>query len=106
MNEAMLRASLSLAVPMWADRLRSVPFRDLLARAPEIGQHIASKGDCILFKSKKGETAEAFNQLAEGLAILSFVPSGVTFMGDHYKNEHPGQEDPSLTDFLNMMNGR
>lgn len=86
----LLRITLSAAVPLWVLRLRERPFAELLRRAPELGQVVAEKGDVVQFKGKKkGETAAAFNALAEGLAILSFMPGGVTFMEEHYENEHP-----------------
>lgn len=86
----LMRSTLQLAVPLWAMRLRPVPFDRLVERAPTLAQVVAEKGDVAQFRgSKKGETAAAFNAIAEGLAILSFLPGGVRFMGDHYQNEHP-----------------
>lgn len=91
-DEALLNATLSAAVPLRALELRRIPFERLMSRAPELGQIIAEKGDIIQFKSKKkGETAAAFNALAEALAILSFMPGGVTFFGQHFENVHPEQ---------------
>jgi hypothetical protein len=89
---SLLGMSLQMAVPLWAFELRARPADLLLARASgELADIVASKGDVIQFKVK-GETAKAFNALAEGLAILSFCPGGVTFMGDHYEHSHPGFE--------------
>lgn len=94
-DENLLRTSLNLAVPMWVFRLSEVPLDDLVRRAPDLGQFIGEKGDIMQFKSKKkGESANAFNKLAEGIAILSFMPGGVTFLGDHYENTHPDREAP------------
>jgi hypothetical protein len=71
---------------MWIDRLRGYPESLRLERAQECGQVVAEKGDIIQFRSKKkGETAEAFNRLAEGIAALAFAPGGVTFLGDHWE---------------------
>jgi hypothetical protein len=57
---------------------------------------IAQHGDALLYKEgttrdkKTGETrnigtAEMVNKLVEGLAILSFCPGGVTFLGLHFE---------------------
>lgn len=90
-----LKATLELAVPLWADKLMRQPLDAVLRRASICGQVIAEKGDVIQFKSSKpGETANAFNHLAEGLAILSFAPGGVKFMGIHFENTHPGTTRP------------
>lgn len=101
-TEELLRITLAVAVPLWVDRLRKQSLQSLIARAPEVAQVIAEHGDVVQFRSKKkGETANAFNRLAEGIAILSFVPGGVKFLGDHYENEHPdldaGRIEPNAT---------
>ena len=46
---------------------------------------LASQGDLLMFPgTKAGQTAAVFHALARGLALLSFVPGGVTFLGDHW----------------------
>jgi hypothetical protein len=90
-----LSMAISGAVFMWAHKLRSTPLDTLLKRAPELSQIVAEKGDVLQFGGgKKNETAHAFNALAEGLAIMSFMPGGVTFLGEHYENKHPDSEEP------------
>lgn len=85
----LLRISLSAAVPLWIDRLRSISWPILEARAHEAAQIVAEKGDIIQFRGgKKGETAKAFNALAEGIAILAFAPGGVTFSDMHFRARH------------------
>ncbi len=82
--------ALSAAVPLWVFEMSRVPLTTLTAQAPELAQIIAEKGDVAQFKSKKkGETASAFNAIAKALAILSFMPGGVTFLGEHFENRHP-----------------
>jgi len=78
-----LQAALSAAVPLEIERLRHLPIADLIERARECGQVIAEKGDIIQWKSKKqGQTADAFNRLAEGLACAAIVAEGgVHFLG-------------------------
>jgi hypothetical protein len=92
-NDALLRITLSAAVPLWIERLRTTPLAELMKRAPELADVIASKGDVLQYKRKKGESAHAFNALAEALAIMSFCPGGVTFAGDHWESTH--QDRPS-----------
>lgn len=87
-RESLLRISLQAAVPLWILRLREQPIEDVVARAHELADVIASKGDVIQFKSRvKGETSHAFNALAEGLACCAFAPGGVTFLGDHWEEK-------------------
>jgi hypothetical protein len=45
---------------------------------------IAEQGDTLLYRVK-GKSAEMINKLVEGLAILSFCPGGVTFLGIHFE---------------------
>lgn len=80
---------MSYAVPLWVIELGRIPAKDIMGRCHECAAHVAEHGDIILFKSKKkGESAEAFNRLAEGLACLSFAPGGVKFLGLHFDNRH------------------
>lgn len=85
-----LRSTLQLAVPLWIDRVKAMPWSQRFLRACVCADAIASQGDVIMFRSgKKGETAEAFNRLAEGVAILSFATGGVKIFGDRYETEDP-----------------
>lgn len=85
-TRALLSTTLALAVPLWIERLKPKPWSELAAKAQEAADVVASKGDIIQFKSKKkGETAAAFNALAEGLAILAFAPGGVRFLDLHFQ---------------------
>jgi hypothetical protein len=89
-SHELLRIALSCAVPLHAADLVTVPLADLIAQAPSMGQYLAEHGDRLLFRSKrKGETVEAFTMCAKALAILSFFPGGVTFLGDTYQHHHP-----------------
>jgi hypothetical protein len=86
---ALLSSMLPLAVHLWALRLRERSLDYILTRAKECSQIVAEKGDVILHKGgKKGETAAAFNALAEGLACCSFAPGGVTFLDLHFENHY------------------
>lgn len=85
-TKELLKVALSTSVPLLIWEYRDVPLDELLAMAPEVSQYIAEHGDMVLYKSKKkGETAEAFNSVARGLAILAHAPGGVTFLGMHFE---------------------
>ena len=51
----------------------------------DIAQLIAEKGDQLLYRGK--ETSIVFNELARGIAILSYAPGGVTVFGQHYETK-------------------
>lgn len=81
----LLTTSLLAAVPLWIHRMRDWSPEERCRRSPELADHVAAHGDILQFKSKKrGETAEAFNRLAEGVAILAHQPGGVTVFGLHW----------------------
>lgn len=98
-TRSLLEASLSVAVPLWIERLRDKPFDFILERARECGQAVAERGDIIQFRSKKkGASAEAFNRLAEGLACAALVADGgVRFLGMHFEARREVNAD--LTEF-------
>ncbi len=76
---------LQVAVPLRIAELRIQTAEERMALAREAGQHIASHGDELLFRSKPGRSALAFNRLTTGLAALAFTPGGVTFAGLHFE---------------------
>jgi hypothetical protein len=78
----LLKLALEIAVPLWMERLCYLPF-----------DVVAHQGDIIQFRGKKkGETAAAFNKLAEGLACLAFAPGGVKFLNCHWEAHHVRSE--------------
>ena len=87
-SEGLLQAALGAAVPLWIETWRGADPEQRVRRAHVLAQVIAEKGDVIQFKSKKkGESAAAFNALAESLAIASFQPGGVRIFGLHFETK-------------------
>jgi len=85
-SELLLASMLQLAVPLWIEQLKSAGWDHILQRARQCSQVVAEKGDVILFRGKKkGESAAAFNALAEGIACLAFAPGGVKCFGGHWE---------------------
>lgn len=88
----LLKTSLSAAVPLWILQFQDRPWQEVMAIAKESSQEIAEHGDIIMFKGpKRGQTAQAFNALAKGIAALAFVPGGVKFLGMHFEAKHRGE---------------
>lgn len=107
-NDGHLEKCLSMAVPMWADELRSKPMEWLMLRKDNIkvpkefarkhdleevrsiASLIGERGDTLQYGSKKvGEAGFLFNCLAEGLAILAIIcPGGVDFGDLHFEYPH------------------
>ena len=86
----LLRISLSCAVPLCIERARRYTDAEFKQRAELAGAVVAERGDLIQFRGKKPRrTAEAFNALAEGLALLAYRPGGVHFLGMHFEADQP-----------------
>ncbi len=105
---SLLSSTLSLAVPLWIERLRRCEWEHVQERAKVCSDHIAEHGDNLMFRSKKkGGTAEAFNCLAEGLACLSFAPGGVKVFGGHWEAvldaDVAGRSTVALTGLLEIF---
>lgn len=54
---------LTIAVPLWIDRLQGSSFEERALRARSCSNYIAFHGDDIIYKTE-GKTALAFNKLA------------------------------------------
>ena len=89
----LLRCALEVAVPLWIERVRDWSEAERARRRAVCSQAVAKHGDVILYR-ERGKTADAFNRLAEGLALLAFVPGGVT-LGDLHFEVVPGSSNPS-----------
>jgi hypothetical protein len=90
-----LAIMLSGAVPLWIEQLkrRGGPSMEEISSLEETLGPVLDRADGLLLfrgrEAKDGEIANAFNQLARGIAILSYVPGGVTVFNEHYETEFP-----------------
>ncbi len=82
-NKDTMEKLLVWAVPGWIEKLKYKSFADFEKRRDAILESVCYKGDLLLYGSKKkGETAELFNDLAEGLAWLALIAKGGVTFGD------------------------
>jgi hypothetical protein len=79
---------LMVAVPLYIAEIRPWPEDQRLATARDCAQHIASHGDDLMFRSKPGRSAAAFDKLALGLACAAYQPGGITFASLHFCVNH------------------
>ena len=85
-DDALLKASLEMAVPLQCWEIKRLTFEERREIAERAVQMITEKGDLILYRSKKkGETAKAWAALVKGLACLAFMPGGVKVFGIHFE---------------------
>lgn len=80
----MLATCLDAAVPLWIERFRNLPEDERLEMIDEVSKDFATKMEYVIHL-KEGETAEAFNDLARAIALLSFCPGGVTCFDRHWE---------------------
>ena len=83
-----LSSMLGMAVPLNILRLKEKggPDSDDMKKAQETSDILGEHGDILLHGGgKKGECADLFNKTAEAIAVLSFVPSGITIFGQHFE---------------------
>jgi hypothetical protein len=83
MNQELLTASLEVAVPLRIFEIRDWTLKKRMEVARHCAEVVASHGDDLQFGGK--HTADAFNKLALGLAVMAYQPGGVTFMGRHWE---------------------
>lgn len=86
-NSELLKIHLQMAVPLRIAEIQGMPFAERSRHAQIAAQMIAEHGDNILFRGRtQGESAKAVNALINGIALLSFQPGGITFMGLHFES--------------------
>jgi len=67
-------------------RATGEPCQDDWNFARSTGQLIAEKGDILLFGgTKKGEAAAIMNAMIEAIAVMAFLPGGITLFGLHFE---------------------
>lgn len=107
-EDSLLTITLKVAVPLWAAQMSTWEPRRLVRVARECCDTIASHGDDILYQSKhRGDTAKAFNALAQGIAVLAMQPGGVTVFGVHWCTDHracvAADEEADFTTFVTRL---
>ena len=90
-NSALLTTMMQTAVPLHIMQLkeRGGPSPEDMATAQETSDMLGERGDVLLCGGgKKGEAADLFNRTAKAIAILAFVPGGVTIFGTTFEAKH------------------
>lgn len=82
----LLQSTLEAAVPLWCLTIETWSEEYRAERAAVCSQAVAEHGDMILYRGKKaGQSADAFNRLAEGIALASLSPGGIRVLGLHFE---------------------
>lgn len=85
----LLRTALAAAVPLRIMEIASGALGTLteadVERVRGYLPALLEHGDDLLYRGRKGATAERFNQLTHAIAALAFQPGGVTFLGLHFE---------------------
>lgn len=94
-NGELLRCTLEMSVPFRMLELtqQGGPLERDWQEARAFGDIAAYEGDNLLFKGhKKGDTARVMAGLIRALAVMAFVPGGVTAWGLHFDAGMPDSE--------------
>lgn len=89
LNE-MMRAAVMLQIEVLKDR--GGPTADDMKKAQETSDILGERGDILLHGGgKPGECADQFNRTAHAVAVLAFVPGGVSLFGAHFEAKRKGE---------------
>jgi len=86
-----LSIALSAAVPLHIAELKAKggPNDEDLKKAVAMSAVLGERADVLMFgagkKGKKGEVADMFNGTARAIAVLSFMPGGISLFGGHWE---------------------
>lgn len=88
-SNSTLELHLSMTVPLRILELRElmqqgIGLTEHIARVSPYAHDIAECGDQILFRGSR--TTELINKLVDAVAVLSFVPGGITMFGLHFES--------------------
>jgi hypothetical protein len=85
MNSLVL--TLELAVPLRIAELqrRGGPLEADWDAARTFGPVLSERGDVLLYGGKQGQAAGLFNSLAEAIAVMAFLPGGITVFDQHWE---------------------
>jgi len=87
MTSGLLTAALEAVIPAWVGRVAALTPAQRAARAATLADYLAAHGDDILYQGRgTGDTARAFNSLAEAVAIGACQPGGITIFGRHWQS--------------------
>lgn len=93
-QDHLLAMAMGAAVPLHIMRLQAKGGPDAtdMRKAQETSDMLGERGDVLLHgEGRQGETADLFNRTAHAVAVLAFVPRGVTIFGQHFEAERTGQ---------------
>jgi len=85
----LLPLHLDAQIPLYIAELQKKGGPDAtdFALVREAGQALAARADRLLHRcGKKGEATDLITALAFGVAVLSFLPGGVTVFGQHWES--------------------
>ncbi len=84
----LMRLTLQVGVPLkqMEIRHRKGPFDWEFANIQRLGMELGAKGDALQFRSpnQKGVAADLMAGLIDAIAVLSFQPGGVEFLGKRW----------------------
>ena len=94
----MLTSAMQAAIPIWIAKWKQQPWEMVWKRLGEqtktLPDMLGSKGEILMFGGgKKGEATKLFNETAEAVALMSFLPGGIDIFGDHWETDHPGKDE-------------
>jgi hypothetical protein len=94
-NNELLKGMLGISVPLHIHSLeeKGGPTDEDMKKAKEFSSVLGERGDILLFGGgKKGECAEMFNRTAQAIAVLAFVPGGISIFGSHFEAKRSGSK--------------
>lgn len=106
-NPHPLAEMLQVAVPLWIHSFYQTPWSELQTQIqdlPSFSQVLTEKGDRLLYGGKTGEAAVLFNQLAKSIALMSFLPGGISTFGQHWESKHPKNDSELPPELLTSSN--
>jgi hypothetical protein len=88
---------LHLAAVRYQSECQVCSGKKYISRATRNSSLIAARGDDLQFGGKKGDAAKLFNLLSESLALMAYIPGGVSFGSLRFEvggdSESPPQGD-------------
>lgn len=88
-KQALISATVGTMVPLFVAELKKTggPLGSDWNRARAFAPVLPEQADTLMYGGKKGEATKLMNEMCFAIAVLSFLPGGITIFNNRFENK-------------------